>query len=272
MCQQLPIAWYGRLLSAIEEWTALASLRDRSAWEHMSRTAVAENRSFDLFDYLVTKAMERLQIKGRDGWGVPARVWWTYRNEGRWRRCLLFNHGTCNQQSQRRPMHSVHGEGVDVFPVVAFVVPGLELWVYYCPALAMGTSCLWLSHNSRFFEVPPLAELEQRERITAQSPVGSTAASEFATTVPDSEATAVSAAAPSISSSSHSTFIMVNGTEYIAVAAVSQLVGSDRGPPPSGGMGQAPESSSSASVSDRSEVSSGRQSSGSRRWGRHIGT
>ena len=137
-------------------WTLHCRAADPNGWCTAANNAAACDHLADLFYYLRQRAAVRLNgPKPSDGWGQAAYNWYRNQHVGRWVPCLLFSHGQCNQTSQSRPLHTVHDdEPMDVFPVLAFVVPGLDYWAYECPALAMMGSSLWKSHHSCFFEIP----------------------------------------------------------------------------------------------------------------------
>ena len=102
-------------------------LLSKIEWGIAINNAAARHQPADLFYYLRQQAGVRLNgPKPSGGWGQAAHNWYTNQHVGRWVPCLLLSHGQCNQTSQSRPLHTVHNEPVEVFPVLAFVVRGLE--------------------------------------------------------------------------------------------------------------------------------------------------
>ena len=154
MAQPLPGHLYHHL-SVIGTGTADVTRQDPKGWITAVENSAHSQPLADLFWYLRRKAGAKLNgRKPNKGWGQAYWNWYRNQHSGLWVPCLLFSHGQCNEGSQSRPFHTTQNEPVEVFPVLAFVVPGAESWAYQCPALAMMHSTLWVSHHSRFSEIP----------------------------------------------------------------------------------------------------------------------
>ena len=78
------------------------------------KKAADEGRQGDIFDYLVERALSRLERKAGRKWGDAAMSWYNNRFVGQWARLLLFNHGPCtdhlfrDQTCQQNSERSIH--------------------------------------------------------------------------------------------------------------------------------------------------------------------